>query len=106
MYPSLQIQLHIQKKIKFTGYVKLQFSRILSMAIGNDNLVFALIVGLDLSDTKGDCIVFVLSLELISATFDDFCDTLVKFESRRWITFDLYSDVTNWIYKKVMNGYK
>lgn len=78
-----------------TGHIKLHLSRVLSMDIGDHNLVFALIIGLDLSDAERDGACLSIGDVLEAATFDDLCDSLVELEGRRWVALNLDGKVAS-----------
>lgn len=67
------------------------------MDVADHNLVFALIIRLDLPHAEGDETSFTICDELESAPFNNFSHALVELESWRWITLHLYREVANLI---------
>lgn len=90
----------IKPSQKLTRYVKLHLSRVFSMNIADNNLVFALIIGLDFLHAKGDETIFAICDELETTTFDNLCDALVKLESRCRVTLHLNCEVTSLIWRE------
>ena len=67
------------------------------MDVADNNLVFALIIGLDLPHAEGDESSFTIGDELETASFDDLSHALVELECWRWVTLHLYREVASLI---------
>jgi hypothetical protein len=67
--------------------------------VRHDNSVLTFIVRFDFANAKGDRVRISFREEFESTSFDNFGHALVKFECRWRVSFDLYKEVRDLIWK-------